>query len=164
MTPYLPMTADILRMLERIIIALCGGMSIFLGYRLFISVPFAKTGSGKFEFPKLGKIALSHIGPGVFFALFGAGILVVGLLQSTKYQSRGSFDLLSMFSLPAEKAQRTKILSDLEDLKKVVASRGDPDDVKRVDQIIVSIKGYLARYEFEINREAAGPDTRLPGT
>jgi hypothetical protein len=135
-------------------------------------VSFAKTGSGKFEFPKLGKVVLSHIGPGVFFALFGSGILVFGLLQATKYEARTtfdsmpmvSFDSLPMVSFPPADARRKKVLSELDDLKKLVVSRGDADDAKKVEQIIANIKGYVARYEFYINREAAGPDPRLPGS
>lgn len=66
-----------LRFLERLAVVLFGGMAIYLGYRLFIKVPVHKNSSGKVVLPWDISVALTRVGPGVFFALFG--VVVVGL-------------------------------------------------------------------------------------
>ena len=68
------MSTEALRMIERIIGVLIGGLSIFLGFQLFKAVPHITTGEGKFEFPG-GSVHLFRTGPGVFFALFGCAII-----------------------------------------------------------------------------------------
>jgi hypothetical protein len=65
-----------LRFAERLVAILIGGGAIYLGYRLFLEVPNARAGEGKFTFPWDASVVLTRVGPGVFFALFGA--LVVG--------------------------------------------------------------------------------------
>ncbi len=69
-------TAIALRSLERLLGILIGGLSIYLGYRLFMNLPARREGEGQIKLWDLS-IVLSRVGPGVFFALFGA--LVVGL-------------------------------------------------------------------------------------
>lgn len=78
------MEPDIFRSTERILVVLGGIMSIYFGYRLFLQVPSAKTGDGTFKFPKFGEIALTHVAPGVFFAFFGAAVLVMSLLSKVE--------------------------------------------------------------------------------
>ena len=60
------------RSIERIVSVLIGGLSIFLGYRLFSSVRGQSDGKGTFKFPMHTSGVLTKVGPGVFFALFGA--------------------------------------------------------------------------------------------
>ncbi|MEZ5830584.1 MAG: hypothetical protein R3D05_05355 [Dongiaceae bacterium] len=67
----------IMRGIERLLVVLAGGLAIYLGYRLFCSMPNAERGSGKVELPGGISIYLSRVGPGVFFSLFGA--IVIGL-------------------------------------------------------------------------------------
>lgn len=74
------------RHFERLIIALSGTLSIFLGYRLFIAMPLAERGSGKIQLPGGVSILLSRVYPGVFFALFGALVIGFGLNQSVTLQ------------------------------------------------------------------------------
>ena len=66
-----------LRALERMLAVLVGGIAIYLGYRLFLSLPQQTDSSGKIILPGDISIYLSRVGPGVFFALFGA--IVVGM-------------------------------------------------------------------------------------
>jgi hypothetical protein len=61
-----------LRMMERILATLLGGFFAWLGYRLFLDVPIKQNSSGEFKLPKGIAIHLTRVGPGVFFALFGA--------------------------------------------------------------------------------------------
>ena len=75
----------ILRMVERILGVLIGGVLIYFGYRLFLSLAGKRgreSGSGSFSFAGGNKIKLSKVGPGIFFALFGAGLIVFSLVKS----------------------------------------------------------------------------------
>ena len=68
------------RATERILIVLVGALSIYLGYRLFMMIaPAARRraadGETKIELPGGISIFLTRVGPGVFFALFGAGLI-----------------------------------------------------------------------------------------
>jgi hypothetical protein len=72
------------RHLERLVIALAGALAIWLGYRLFLSMPLVERGTGKLQLPGGISIFISRVGPGVFFALFGAGVLAYGLHQTVQ--------------------------------------------------------------------------------
>jgi hypothetical protein len=74
------------RHLERLVIALAGTLAIWLGYRLFINMPLGEKGTGKLQLPGGISIFLSRVGPGVFFALFGAGVLAYGLHQAVRIE------------------------------------------------------------------------------
>ncbi|HEU0273436.1 MAG TPA: hypothetical protein VFQ83_02790 [Candidatus Udaeobacter sp.] len=74
----------IFRMVERILGVLIGGVLIYCGYRLFLSLASSRgrdRGSGEFSFGGGNKIKLSKVGPGVFFALFGAALIVFSLVK-----------------------------------------------------------------------------------
>jgi hypothetical protein len=71
-----------LRAIERMIGVLIGGISIFLGYRLFLNLPEKTDGQGKFILPGGISVYLSRVGPGVFFALFGVGVVIASLYFS----------------------------------------------------------------------------------
>jgi hypothetical protein len=77
-----PMT---LRLIERIVSVAIGGLAIFLGYRLFLKVPTTQDSHGKFTLPWNISIVLTRIGPGVFFALYGAVIVAYALHQTVTY-------------------------------------------------------------------------------
>jgi hypothetical protein len=65
----------LMRMAERLLGLLAGGLSVVLGYRLFIMLPEKADSSGKVILPGGVSIWLSRVGPGIFFALFGAAII-----------------------------------------------------------------------------------------
>jgi hypothetical protein len=69
------------RFIERILVVLIGGASIYFGYRLFSSVPGQSDGKGTFKFPMHTSVILTKVGPGVFFALFGTVAICIALLQ-----------------------------------------------------------------------------------
>jgi hypothetical protein len=74
----------IFRMVERILGVLIGGVLIYFGYRLFLSLAGKRGrdgGAGEFLFAGGNKIKLSKVGPGVFFGLFGAGLIVFSLVK-----------------------------------------------------------------------------------
>jgi hypothetical protein len=78
------------RHLERLLIVIAGGLSIVLGYRMFLAIPRAGAdqGEGKIELPGGISVYVTRVGPGVFFALFGALILGLGLQHGLKLEQR----------------------------------------------------------------------------
>lgn len=71
-------TVFAIRAAERLVGVLIGGISIYLGFRLFLALPkLSADGEGKVELPGGISIYVSRVGPGVFFALFGT--IMVGL-------------------------------------------------------------------------------------
>lgn len=84
-----------MRMAERILAVGIGGLSIYLGFRLFLTLPTETTSSGRFELPGY-KVVLSKAGPGIFFALFGTIVLAYSFLKAPSYSDetanfRGAF-------------------------------------------------------------------------
>lgn len=63
------------RAVERILAVAIGGLSVVLGYRLFLAVPEQRDSSGQVRLPWNISVALARVGPGVFFALFGAAVV-----------------------------------------------------------------------------------------
>lgn len=68
-----------LRMIERILATLLGGFFAWLGYRLFLDVTSKQTSSGEFKLPSGIAVHLTRVGPGIFFALFGAAVVCYSL-------------------------------------------------------------------------------------
>lgn len=78
------MSALLFRSLERLLALLIGALSIYLGYNLFLNLAELSESSGQIEW--LGStITLTHVGPGVFFALFGAMVVWLSLRMQMKY-------------------------------------------------------------------------------
>ena len=73
------------RILERVIAVLIGGISIYLGYRLFHAVKTAGEGSAEVKLPGNVTVMVSRIAPGVFFALFGAAVVGASLIYPVRY-------------------------------------------------------------------------------
>src|SRR3982750_4800455 len=96
----------VLRMAERIIGVIIGGLLIYFGYRLFLSLPGKRGGdgsSGDFAIPGGTKLKLSKVGPGVFFALFGAGLIVFSLTRSVSLTTSGPVNAVPAAKAPAGK-------------------------------------------------------------
>jgi hypothetical protein len=78
---------------QRIISILIGGMLIYFGYRLFLSLPGKRGrdgGSGEFSLGGANKVKLSKVGPGVFFAIFGAGLIAYSFAKPMKVNIPGA--------------------------------------------------------------------------
>ena len=72
---------------QRILSILIGGMLVYFGYRLFLSLPGKRGrdgGSGEFALGRASKVKLSKVGPGVFFAIFGAGLIAYSFAKPMK--------------------------------------------------------------------------------
>jgi hypothetical protein len=75
----------VLRLAERILAVAIGGLTIYLGYRLFLAIPNSVDSEGRFKLPWNTSIVLSRIGPGVFFALFGSIVVGSSFFRSITY-------------------------------------------------------------------------------
>ena len=78
---------------QRILSILIGGMLIYFGYRLFLSLPGKRGrdgGSGEFSLGGANKVKLSKVGPGVFFAVFGAGLIAYSFAKPMKVNIPGA--------------------------------------------------------------------------
>jgi hypothetical protein len=69
---------------ERILVVVIGALAIFLGYKLFAIIATAD-GAAKAEAAGVS-IYLTNIGPGVFFALFGAVLIGYSVAHPTSYE------------------------------------------------------------------------------
>jgi hypothetical protein len=69
------------RSIERIVAVLLGGLALYYGFRLFLVVPFETHSDGQIQLPGMS-VVLSKAGPGLFFAAFGAVVIVTSLMQS----------------------------------------------------------------------------------
>lgn len=78
------------RAIERILAVIIGGICVYLGYRLFLRIPEQKEGEARIKFPGDISIYLARVGPGVFFALFGAFIIVMSFYQGIEYSHESS--------------------------------------------------------------------------
>jgi hypothetical protein len=79
---------DLLGVCNRLLITGIAGISIYLGYRLFSLIPLSHDSRGEFNIPNLGKISLTRVGPGVFFALFGSSVLIYSLASPVSHQTQ----------------------------------------------------------------------------
>src|SRR5262245_3878832 len=69
------------RFLERMVAVLIGGMAVYLGFRLFREAPRQRNSAGKVGLPWDISIAVTRVGPGVFFALFGVSAVSLALVR-----------------------------------------------------------------------------------
>jgi hypothetical protein len=74
-----------MRSLERILVVAVGGLSIYLGYRLFLHIPSRTDSQGRVVLPGGISIFLTRVGPGTFFALFGAIVVAMSFAFPVQY-------------------------------------------------------------------------------
>jgi hypothetical protein len=96
------MTIEILRSLERILGVMIGGLSIYLGFRLFLALPKKTDGAGRLVLPGGISVYLSRVGPGTFFALFGCALVLISFRQAVTIEhGRGAADGTNALNRPA---------------------------------------------------------------
>jgi hypothetical protein len=145
----------ILRLAERIAGVLIGGLLIYFGYRLFLSLPGkrgADTGTGEFSLAGGNKIKLAKVGPGVFFAVFGAGLIVFSLTRSVSLtmsrpatkpaeskpavMAASEFKFVGAVSVPETDEDRARMRADtqqdIEALNRALATSGNPQLTRAV--------------------------------
>src|SRR5262249_51946777 len=76
------------RLLERLLVVFFAGLSVYLGYRLFVQIPTLRESSGEVKFPALDMTAkVTRVGPGVFFAIFGVAVLLSSYIHPISVES-----------------------------------------------------------------------------
>ena len=76
-----------------------GALFCFLGYRLFMAGIWGNAGNLDAKF-KDAKLVLKSAAPGTFFAVLGAAIVVVSLIQGMNFYSAHGGDTLSTQGKP----------------------------------------------------------------
>jgi len=84
-----------LRSIERIVAVVIGGVSIYLCYRLFLAMPERQEGEGKVLLPGGISIYMTRMGPGAFFALFGAIVVAISFHHAITYKESPGIPLQS---------------------------------------------------------------------
>ena len=111
---------EIMRMLERILVV-CGGiLCVYLGYLLFHIAVLKQESAGKFK-SALFEFTATKVGPGVFFALFGAYILYGSLNHPISATAGPQVDL--SFQFPT--ATHLAAVEQLTDLAKKLPTGAD---------------------------------------
>ncbi len=78
------------RGIERLLVVVFAGLSIYFGYRLFLALPI-NDHKGEIAVPGF-KVVLTKAGPGVFFAAFGSAILIAAFTNPVDIDfERGSY-------------------------------------------------------------------------
>ena len=140
--------------LERLVNSLIGGIAIYLGYRLFRNAPRAQDsraeGAARIHGPGNISIYVTRIGPGVFFALFGASVLVVSLYKGVSYHGPSDWSGLSgaVSSTDSSRLTHDQLLS---------ARKSSAQDIAALNQVIPALQpgldpGQRANIELAIPR------------
>lgn len=151
----------LMRMFERLLGLLAGGLSIVLGYRLFINLPEKTDSSGKVVLPGGVNIWLSRVGPGLFFALFGAAIIAYSFTSTVKVTTEQA--------APAAKVSGGANEALVSSRREIAAMSGRSEDAAAKDvreRQIVVLRGVLADLNaviVRLQREAPPDRDRLVG-
>jgi hypothetical protein len=102
------------RAVERLLVILVGALAVWVGYRLFMALPERREGESKLDLPGGVSIFMSRIGPGIFFALFGTGLIAYAATKPVSYQDdRGSLGETSKALAAADSAPANRMYSGL---------------------------------------------------
>lgn len=122
------------RVLERLAVVSIAGVLIYFGYKLFLNLPDKTDAEGKVVLPGNVSVYLSRIGPGAFFALFGAVIMVYTILnpaRQKKADEKGNSEEI-VYGLPSKPSEGVLLdlganlemdISGLNELSSIVANR-----------------------------------------
>ncbi|WFP51195.1 hypothetical protein PL263_04000 [Methylomonas sp. EFPC3] len=97
------------RIVERIIIVIFAGISITLGWKLF-AFPLNDVGEAEVK-RKDFSFVIKRIAPGVFFALFGATVLLVSLIKSPSIDFADNPSIEKLLNMPALVNNQNSILT-----------------------------------------------------
>jgi hypothetical protein len=126
-----PMT---LRGAERLIAILIGGMSVVLGFLLFLRIPSETNATGQIKLPGGISIMISRIGPGIFFAVFGAVLVALSFyfgvkIDMTRTGNQAHFVGYSGIGSdqtgrppPDEEERRARVVNDIRVLNSIEAA------------------------------------------
>jgi hypothetical protein len=138
------MDIETLRFLERIVIALGGILSIWLGFKLFSIAEIKRESSGTFK-SAVATMTVTKVGPGVFFALFGAFILYTGI--TTTVSINGNAQL-------ASRSRVVSVVNDtnlaIEQLREEIDKLPDGEIKSKLIKMVNSIQNSSIRFIGEM--------------
>jgi hypothetical protein len=82
---------------EHLTVAVIGAFIVWMGYRLFREMPTRREGETKVSLPGGISIFLSRVGPGIFFALFGTGLIGFVAAAPVTYERGNGRESISGF-------------------------------------------------------------------
>lgn len=147
----------LMRMAERLLGLLAGVLCVVLGYRLFIKLPEKTDASGKVVLPGGVSIWLSRVGPGVFFALFGAAIVGYSFASTVRVTTEQGAP--SSMAQPGT-AGEARVMSRQE-IAAMTARSGSPSRTEARELQLIALRGAMADLNTTIarlERDAAPPE------
>jgi len=78
----------VLRLLERITAVVIGGLSVYMGYRLFLEVPDINNVEAKITVKEHLETNISKVGPGAIFAIFGIIVVSSSLIRGISFENK----------------------------------------------------------------------------
>jgi hypothetical protein len=147
-----------LRSIERIVATAAGGLSIFLGYRLFQGSSSGRSrSSAHFTLGDKASIVLTRVGPGVFFALFGASVVALSLWRGISVGPVGGAKGEYYSGAQAESSNNDKAVGEQE----LAAARARiANNIAVLNNLSASLKPDLAA-EQKADIELAVPEIKL---
>jgi hypothetical protein len=142
----------LMRMVERLLGLLSGALCVVLGYRLFINLPEKTDSAGKVVLPGGVSIWLSRVGPGIFFALFGAAIVAYSFASTVRVTNEQNAPRASSDTPGEALAMRRQEIA-------AMAGRAARSDTS--EQTIIELRGAMADLNAAIDRlgrDAAPPE------
>jgi hypothetical protein len=142
----------LMRMVERLLGLLSGALCVVLGYRLFINLPEKTDSAGKVVLPGGVSIWLSRVGPGIFFALFGAAIVAYSFASTVRVTNEQNVPRASSDTPGEALAMRRQEIA-------AMAGRAARSDTS--EQTIIELRGAMADLNAAIDRlgrDAAPPE------
>ena len=142
------------RMAERLLGLLAGVLCIVLGYRLFVRLPEKTDSAGKVVLPGGISIWMSRVGPGCFFALFGAAIVAYSFTSAVKV----SDERVVPSARPAGDSPSEAMALRKQEISAMTARSARNDSA---EQTIIELRGAMADLNAAIDRlgrDAAPPE------
>jgi hypothetical protein len=142
----------LMRMVERLLGLLSGALCVVLGYRLFINLPEKTDSSGKVVLPGGVSIWLSRVGPGIFFALFGAAIVAYSFASTVRVTNEQGAPSQASSDPPG-----TAVATRRQEIAAMSARAAKSDTT---EQTIIELRGAMADLNATIDR--VGRDVAPP--
>lgn len=141
----------LMRMGERLLGLLGGVLCVVLGYRLFIKLPDKTDSAGKVVLPGGISIWMSRVGPGIFFALFGAGIVAYSFASAVKVTDETTPAQISA-DAPAAVAMRRQEIAAMS--ARAVKAPANEEALIQLRAVLADLNATIDR----LGRDAAPPE------
>lgn len=176
----------LIRPIERLLAVGIGGFSIYLGYRLFQSLPDRTDSEGHVILPGGVDVRLSRIGPGAFFALFGAAVVGFALSRAVRVEAPAAAQAPVAVTQPTQPPQAgapqasaaviyggmgeapaprselsesalAELRRDLHDLNSLVGVLREDADAKTCNELGIAIQGLAPKIKLGLLQRSWSP-------